>query len=208
MPFVPFEDCVQVTIQGRVDGQLTVNDLAFRSSTGPRTLADVNALVAAIGVWYDSSIATRLNEAWSGLVLTGKGLTNPNGLEVTQDFSATVGQISGEAAPNNCSMCVSFRTGLSGRSFRGRNYVPVLTNSEVTGNMIDATWAAAIVAAYNDLTFPANIGILPGGWEWVVLSRFAGGVERSVGVFTEITNVLVTDLVVDSQRRRLPGRGR
>lgn len=207
MPFIPFEDCVTVTVQGQVDGQLTINDLSFRSSTGPRSLADVQALVAAVGVWYDSSIASRLNEAWTGLRLTGKGLTNPNGLIVVQDFTATVGQIAGEAAPNNCTMAVSFQTGLSGRSFRGRNYVPCLTNSQVTGNYIDSTWAQSIVDAYSDLTFPANIGILPGGWEWVVLSRKSGGVDRSVGVFTEITNVVVTDLVVDSQRNRLPGRG-
>lgn len=208
MPFVPFEDCVQVTIQGHVDGQLTVNDLAFRSSTGPRSLADVNALATAIESWYDGGMAGLLNEAWAGSLITAKGLTNPNGLIVEHDFSYSVGGVSGEAAPNNCSMCVSFRTGLSGRSFRGRNYVPVLTNSQVTGNMIDSAWATSVVNEYAALVFPASVGVLPGGWEWVVLSRFAGNVERTTGVFTEITNVLVTDLVVDSQRRRLPGRGR
>jgi len=208
MPFVPFEDCVQLTIEGHVDGQLTINDLAFRSSIGPRSAADVFQLANAVGQWYIGFMVTLLNEAWIGSRVTAKGLTNQNGLTAEVSLLGNDGAITGEAAPNNCSMCVSFRTGAAGRSNRGRNYIPVLTNSQVSGNMIDSAWAADVVAAYAMLTFPASVDVLPGGWIWVVLSRFSGGVERTVGQFTEINNVLVSDLVVDSQRRRLPGRGR
>jgi len=208
MPFVPFEDCVKVTIEGHVDSQLVINDLAFRSSTGPRSAADVLALITALRDWWDGSMNPLLNVAYLGSRITGKGLTNAVGLVLELAMNGNDGQVSGEAAPNNCTMAVSFRTGLAGRSNRGRNYVPCLTNSEVTGNVIDGAFIANVIAAYAQLVFPANVGVIPGGWEWVVLSRFSGGVERTVGVFTEITSVTVADNIVDSQRRRLPGRGR
>jgi len=114
--------------------------------------------------------------------------------------------VTGEAAPNNCSMAVSFRTAVSGRSNRGRNYVPVLTNSQVSENLIDSSWAQDVVNAYSELLFGG--GALPAGWVWVVVSRFTGGLPRTVGTFNEIFSVLVTDLIVDSMRTRLPGRGK
>jgi len=46
-----------------------------------------------------------------------------------------------------------------------------------------------------------------------VASRFSGvdgdgkPIPRTAGVVTPISNVIVVDRVLDSQRRRLPGRG-
>jgi hypothetical protein len=103
-------------------------------------------------------------------------------------------------------MAVSFRSALSGRSFRGRNYIPCLTNSQVTGNLIDVSWQGDIINAYAELLFGG--GALPAGWVWVVVSRFTNNLPRVTGIFSEVFSVLVTDTIVDSQRRRLPGRGK
>lgn len=206
MPFVPVPDCVQCKIEGRIDGQQTINDLYFRSTTGPRSAADVQALSDAIAIWYGDTMAPLLNEGWSAVRVTSMGLSSPTPFVAESTMTGVVGGVSGEAAPNNCTMCVSFRTGLGGRSNRGRNYVPCLTNSQVVGNLIDAGWAADIVAGYNALVFPTSV--LPSGWIWVVVSRVSGGVERVEGVFHEVFSCLVGDLIVDSMRTRLPGRGR
>lgn len=203
--FQPAPDCVQVTVEGSLDGQLTINDLFFRSTIGPRTAPDVVALTAAIAGWWGDSIATRINHNWSGRVAKGRGLSSANPFVALVSMVGSDGQISGDQLPNNCSMAVHFGTGLSGRSFSGRNYIPVLSRSDVVGNFVDADWASSIVNAYSDLIFPGPI--VPDGWIWVVVSRVQGGVRPAEALFHEILSTSVVDLVVDSQRRRLPGRG-
>ena len=75
----------------------------------------------------------------------------------------------------------------------------------MTENTIDSTFASNIVGAYLQLVNPSTV--LPAGWIWVVVSKQASGLPRTAGVFTEVFQALVVDLIVDSQRRRLPGRG-
>lgn len=205
MAFIPVADCAQIRVEGRVDGQQTINDLYFRHTTGPIAAADLLALANAMETWASAAYAPVLNEAWSGVQITARDLTSQVGFAAVASLSGIVGGTAGEAAPNNCTMAVSFRSAFSGRSFRGRNYVPCLTNSQVTGNNIDADWAQSVVDAYALLLFGG--GSLPAGWVWVIVSRFTLGAPRVSGVFNEVFSVLVSDLIVDSQRRRLPGRG-
>jgi len=206
MAFIPVPDCVHIKIEGRVDNQTTINDLYFRSTIGPRSASDVNGLNNTIAGWYMTNMAPLLNEAWTGVKATARGLSNVVGFTAESSMLGSVGGVTGEAAPNNCSMAVSFRTGLAGRSNHGRNYVPCLTNSQVIGNTIDSDWANDVLGAYGLLIFPSVD--IPSGWIWVVVSRFTGGAPRLTGTFQEIISVNVSDLIVDSMRTRLPGRGR
>lgn len=205
MPFIPVEDTAHIRIEGRADGQQSINDLYFRHSTGPIAAADMVGLVTAIRTWYTDTMAPLLNENWVATAVHGRDLTAPIAAVADLGFTSVQGGVTGEAAPNNCSMAVSFRSGLAGRAYRGRNYVPMLTNSEVSGNYIDPAFATGIVDGYSELLFGG--GALPAGWVWVIVSRFLNNEPRVAGIFTEVFSVLVTDLVVDSQRRRLPGRG-
>lgn len=204
MTFIPVPNCAQVRFEGRLDGQQCINDLYFRHTTGAIAAADLQGLAAALGLWYGGTLVPLLNEAYSSVAVHARDLTAAIGFTADQAMPA-VGGVSGEAAPNNCTMAVSFRTSLSGRSNRGRNYIPCLTNSQVNGNDIDAGFASDVVAAYSALLFGG--GGVPAGWVWVIVSRFTLGLPRVTGTFQEVFSVLVTDLVVDSQRRRLPGRG-
>lgn len=206
MPFIPVPDCVQVKIEGSLDGQMTINDLYFRSTIGPRSAADVIALNNAVASWYGTDIALNLNVAWLGRKTTARGLTNANAFQAESSLLGVDGAVTGEAMPNNVTMAVKFATGLSGRSYHGRNYVPGLSDTIVDGNNIDPDWAALIVTGYSNLIFPT--AAIPSGWIWVVVSKFANNEPRTEGIFTEVIAVSVTDLTVDSMRTRLPGRGR
>lgn len=205
MPFQPVPDTAHLKIQGRVDGQLTINDLYFKHTTGTITGADLQTLCTLVGTWFGAELAPLFNEAYEGTKIVGRDLTDAAGFVAEQSLVGVVGLVSGEAAPNNCSMAVSFRTPLAGRNFRGRNYVPVLSNSEVTGNNIDLDFIANVIAAYKLLIFPGSSS--PPGWSWSIVSRVFSGVVGPIGLATEITNVTVTDNIVDSMRTRLPGRG-
>jgi hypothetical protein len=121
----------------------------------------------------------------------------------------------GTSTPNiyalGSTFVVSFRTDLRGRSFRGRNYVIGLTEDMVDGNSLEAGVSEPWRLAYAHLgTLVADID-----WTWVVVSRFSGvsgsppePTPRVAGVTTPITSVVVVDQFIDSQRRRLSGRGR
>lgn len=206
MAFVPVENTAKIVIMGVVDGQEVDNDLYFRHTTGVITQADLVTLVGEVATWMSTQYAPILNVAWSGRKVTGRALDFSFGFVAEVDLSSAAGGTSGEAAPNNCTMAIKFGTNFAGRSFRGRNYVPVLTNSEVSGNVIDSAFINSVILVYEQL-LPGGLS-QPPGWSWSVVSLVTLGAPRVAGVFTEITSVTVTDNIVDSQRRRLPGRGK
>lgn len=106
--------------------------------------------------------------------------------------------------PNNVTLSISFRSGLTGRSSRGRNFILGMTEDQVAQNLVAPAVIAAYVAAYEQL-LPAASRL--GSAIWVVYSQYSGGVIRPSGTFNFVLSVVVVDNVVDSQRRRLPGRG-
>jgi len=75
--------------------------------------------------------------------------------------------------------------------------------ADVEGNGISPYWAAAIVAAFEGFITEA----VSSGFAWVVVSTIAEGVLRELGVASPVIAAAVTDLAIDSMRRRLSGRG-
>lgn len=206
MAFIPVPNVAHVLIQGDVDGQECDNDLYFVHTTGAIAASDLSNLALGIGTWWAGGMLSILNEAYTFRRTRARDLTTAVGFVVESSFTPTPGGVSGEAAPNNCTMSISFRTAFAGRNFRGRNYVPCLTNAEVTGNHIGSTFIGDCITQYSELI--SGGGSTPAGWTWVVVSRFLNNLPRTTGVFNEIFSVIVVDDIVDSQRRRLPGRGK
>jgi hypothetical protein len=116
-----------------------------------------------------------------------------------------LGSGTADPLPNNVALCVSFRTEGRGRSARGRNYISGHAETSLSGNTFNATVSNGIRDAYEELL---DATTYTGSWTWVVLSRFEDGVARAAGLVQPVTAVVLTDTTVDSQRRRLPGRGR
>lgn len=211
MAFIPVPNVAQIRLEGRIDNQQTINDLYFFQDGGFGELELAN-LTANVFSWWNTSIVTLLNEGFTSLRASARELTTQDGLAFETGSGSSAGSVVGEAAPNNVAPAVSFRTGLAGRSFRGRNYIPGVSNTNITGNNVATDWRDDIVAGYNLLLVGGTV--LPAGFIWVVVSRFSGvdvdghPVPRLAGIATTITSVLFTDTIVDSQRRRLPGRGK
>ena len=91
-----------------------------------------------------------------------------------------------------------------GRSFRGRNYVVGVPQDQVVDiNHVQSSYAAAWIDTYSELLE----GTFEEGQQWVIVSRFEDGSPRETGIASEVLTVTVVDDVIDSQRRRLPGRG-
>jgi hypothetical protein len=101
-------------------------------------------------------------------------------------------------------LAIKFGTGRSGRSYRGRMYWPQLLAPAVVDNEVDLTTTGIYVAAMQD--FFENIESSVGDVH-VVVSYQNDCEWRTEGVPTPVTSYSVADFHVDSQRRRLSGRG-
>lgn len=210
MAFVPVLNTIECEIRMELHGQKIENTLYFKPVL-PEGLGNTVALGNAILVWWASTLAPNLSEdlILRELYMTDLTTAESGTLTVPAPAPAPVGGRTSDSLPGNCALCVSFRTGMRGRSRRGRNYVPGLAELDVADSRVDATRADAIVAAYEALA----TAIAAEDWTHVVVSRFSGvdaqgnPIPRAAGVTTEVTAYVIVDTVVDSQRRRLPSRG-
>lgn len=132
----------------------------------------------------------------------GLSLDGPEG--PTGEYSPvapTPGVLFDQAATNQDTLSVSFRTGFSGRGRRGRNYWIGLTEPMIANNRVAAGPLADIAGYYDGMITP---GVLPGAAIWGVYSRRFNNADRLIGLFTPITEVVIVNDVVDTQRRRMP----
>jgi len=201
--FVPVPNTAQINVVYEQDGQEVENVLYYTKTTTP-TLEDLGALVDVVNAYIRDTLIPILATTIKLVRTVGVLLDVIDGLQVinTTGLPASGGDAN-PALPNSVAFCISVRTANRGRSFRGRNYIPGLAEDLVTGNTVHSSTAAGLVSIWDGLTAIAG----DDGWARTVVSRVNAGVPRTVGVATPVTNVLAVDNTVDSQRRRLPGRG-
>jgi len=202
MAFQPAPSIAGCVLEGRVDNQLTINDLYFFSS-GTITQASLQSLSDNLAVWFTDNLAPLLSDDWSAVRVRCSDLTTATGV-VAETAAAQAGGISGEANPNNVAACVSFRTAQRGRSGRGRNFVPGIPGSLVTLNTLDSTFITDLIAVYTSMI---GVGTFTAGWQWVVLSRVTGGSPRANGIGLPVTSVTMVGNSVRSMRSREIGHG-
>ena len=202
MAFQPVPNVAQVTISGKQDSQLTINDLYFEAS-GAITGASLTNLATNVGNWLSTSLAPLLSQDWSSTVVRAVDLSSATGLTGESPINVT-GGVGTEAAPNNVAACVSLRTAQRGRSGRGRNYVPGIPNAEITLNTLSNTFIGNLIDAYFILV---GAGSFTPGWELVIVSRQTAGALRPTGLAIPVVNVLMTTPYVRSMRSREVGHG-
>jgi len=202
MAFIPAPNVAQISLRYTRDFQQLENTLYFLRDA-PVDLAGLEALGLAVQGWWITTHRAQVSNSVSYREIFARDLTVQSGLErqfITDPPLS--GAVSGDAVPSNVSLAVSFRTGFAGRSFRGRNYIPPINEGQITANRVLPAVQANWVTIYEELLTTA-----PSDWTWVVLSRYANNAPRPEAVATPVIGVQVVDDIVDSQRRRLPGRG-
>jgi len=200
MVYVPAQNTLQVELRGLLGGQ-DVETVQYFQRLDTIETAEVEALFD----WYEAVFIPSLQPSaanvmsWDEIYATD--LTTQTSPTYTRVISpAVVGIIASDSVPGSVACCVSFRTNNRGRGSRGRNYVPGLSELDVTVNALALTRINTLVATYELLL---GGGTFPAGWNWVIVSRFLNLLPRIVALIQEIIDVLSTDITVDSQRGRL-----
>lgn len=204
MAFIPVADTVQLELFQRLHGQ-RIENVTYWQKVGGYGFGDATELWNAALLWWTTDLAPQLS---SDITLIGGKITDLSSASgFSLDFTAPTpnpaGVIGVGALPGNVALCVSLRSAGRGRSSRGRNFVAGLPESKVVGNTVDTATVAGIEGAYGALR---DTGMST-GWTMVVASRFANKLPRTAGATFEVLTVRIVDPYVDSQRRRLTGRG-
>lgn len=210
MAFQPCPETAEVRLQGIMYSQQVENVFHVRVSTTP-TLADLTTIANTVNDWATGTYATHQSNSvqWTQIVVTD--LNTAGGIQHIKDMSGEGGGIITDAVKTNQdTFAVSFKTGHSGRSFAGRVYVlAVPLGYYNTPNTLNPLNAAAYVTVFDTLRIDLNTAGFPLG----VLSRYNKDAvptpphKRATGLLSDVVSVTTKDNIVDSQRRRLPGRG-
>lgn len=213
MPFNAISGVSRATIRHDFRGQQCINTMYFLHSSGAPSGLSMGALLAGLADLWSSNIMPLLSSdlLFSSILL--RDLTTENGLEVVGDAGASGPGGAGDALPNNIAACVSVRTPFAGRHYRGRLYLGGIPRAAVAENTIDPAFQSDILTAL--LPFIGD-GLVAAGWQWVVVAQSQKNpgtpppesIPIPGGIVTPVTGVVFVDGIVDSQRRRLPGRGK
>jgi len=204
IPFIPVDETVLVEMRMSLYAQKIENTLYF-TKTGGWEAADFTALHNALLVWWTDTWAVGVASQVSlrEIAITDLSSESATSSVVPAPTPNPTGHVTGLSLPGGSALCVAFRTLKRGRSFRGRNYVPGIGENRRSGNQVLSTMVADMQTAYNALIpLAADLGV-----DWVVVSRFANKLPRVTGIATKVNAAAVVDDNIDSQRRRLTGRG-
>ncbi len=109
----------------------------------------------------------------------------------------------GDLTPGNVAFCITHTTGLTGRSARGRTYFGGFSEEDVTGDSLIVTRAQNLRNALSSM----RTTTIDAGWSPVVVKRYDDKVLLPTAITLPVTGYRYTDTILDSQRRRLSGRG-
>lgn len=202
MAFIPAPNAIRICLQMEWTGQTVEICIGVLKNAAVVT-ADLTTVTTAMEAWRialhrDLTSQDLTYKQWYALSLTTS--TSPS--LITPITANITGNDTAGTVPNNVALVTTFQTDLRGRSYRGRTYMPGISRSNVsTPTEISAGYALQASTAYAGIN-----AALPAGYTHVVLSYQNNGVARTNAARTPVV-AYRTEVRLDSQRRRLEGRG-
>jgi hypothetical protein len=202
MAFQAVVNCAEVVLRGLALTKPIANVIGFKFGSYP-VQADLQALADTVDAWVGTDYLPLVSNQTTYLVTHVRGLTFENDQEAFAATATGPGTQSGSAMPANATLCMTLRSGFTGRSARGRFYSwPFSSSVLVDAQTVLSTYGTAMASALNHLKTLAAVD----AWQMVIISRFALGVQRPAGVTFPVTAIESRNTLVDSQRGRLaPG---
>jgi len=205
--FQPVPKTIEAKTFYTLGGQEIVNSFYAQTTT-----AVTDAMVAEIADIVGTWVTTHLLPALSSSVTYNRTIATDLSSEGSfQTINATGGGSVGGGfamtAPNNEAIAVHRQTGRSGKYQKSRIYLFGLADDNMSDfNHLGTAAAAAILSIMEDLDAAITAGV-EATYITGYPQRVLDGVRLLVANFIQSTGWSFVDLVLDSQRRRLPGRG-
>jgi len=200
MAFQSVPETAEAVIIADVAGKSMVNVLGFKFATG-YTQNDIDALALAVSTRVGSGYRPFLTAGCTYLGTLVRGLELPNDYSKLDVTGAGLGAVGGAQNPNNVTLCITLRTGFTGRSARGRFYaLPTGVSEFSAANVFSSAYGNGLVTLLTNIK--ADAGAI--GWSLCVISRFAAHATRPVGITFPVATIQYRNLIADSQRGRLP----
>lgn len=217
MPFIPAVNTAQLKVNQSLHGQTVQNVWYFTNETGWST-TELQALCNIVITWWNDHYADNVHSDLHLVSVSARDMTEPDaaGVEIQAPALSGGNLNTGGGLPGNVALTVKFKSGLTGRNRNGRTYLAGFSEEEVNGNAITDVRRDGILNAFGQL----RDTITGAGYQPVVASFYDGTelvelpngesrfkpVPRATALLTDIEQY-TADTNLDSQRRRLAGRG-
>lgn len=197
--FVPFTNAAETICKGVIASVgVTITMGMEWLGSGHFTPTDMSALNTAIQGWLHNDLTSFQATTFEWYEITTYDLVSSSAPVVTTGITEP-GVGTAFAAANQVAAVVTFLTGNRGRSFRGRNFIPGVDQNAILNTIaLKVASQTALTGYYNNLP----TALSGTNFQHVVLSRYAGGVARTLGVATQVTSYYARQ-GLKTQRRRL-----
>lgn len=204
MRFTKIPRTVQANIVMSYFGETVENTFYFTDDTD-FTLAEFGLLGETFAQWVGDVWAYGFVSTLLFDHVTLRDLTVADSYIADYPITVTATPATGAGMPGNVSLAIARKSIYAGRSKRGRIYLVGLSEAFVTGNTVDSTFIADHVGFLNGLDEYLADAAVP--FLSSIVSRINVGGITPTGTSTLIFRWEAVDGNVDSQRRRLAGRG-
>jgi hypothetical protein len=185
------------------DNQQCQNIYHYQNPTSPSD-ADMIAIAGHFKDWWNTEFKSAMPGALTLRNITCTDLTNFNGNEIVYvtGLPLTGLDVTHNPYPNNVTLAVKWLTGFRGRSFRGRTYHLGMTEDQALRNVMTVAALAFYNNAYGKLLDGTYIPV-----NHLCITSFRHNNAPRSSASSSLVTGLSIDPTIDSQRRRLPGRG-
>jgi len=203
MAFVPVPNTAKITVRGTLGGQLIINTLHVQKA-GTLLESDLTSIANITIGWIGAVHRNNISSLFRWDAINVLNLTSDSAPSYDAPISpAIVGVNTSGSVSNNVAYVISFRSLARGRSSRGRWYSAGTPLNQVASTItVSAAYSSAMGASFTQWFNNLRVA----DYTPVVVSTFTDGAQRSEGVTFPIV-AIIADLNLDSQRRRLEGRG-
>lgn len=204
-PFQPVLNGAETIINATLDDQECFTILHWFNLSGVVNQSALDLLLDGVEAGWRTYALPLLPVNYVFISVKAKALATQNGVagEVFVPLPNIGTYGGGPFLPNNDSIAITHKASISGKAGRGRSFWPALPRQVVVGNYVSSAYASSCVGVFDQI----QIDLLGDNWQFSVLSKVLNKAPRLYGLLSPVTSNGVTDLVVDSMRRRLPKRG-
>jgi hypothetical protein len=200
MTFQSAPDCAEAVIQATYGGVNIANVLNFKK-TGGYDQDAIDALAELVDAAVGDAYLPICNSQVGYTSTLVRGLTESVDLTASRSTNAGSGALTSNPLPANVTLCATLKTGFTGRSARGRFYAfPTAQGQLASADAFISDYGDGLIAFLQEVKDNAFLA----DWKLIVLSRSNGGARRGTAIGTNVSAVVLRNLLSDSQRHRLP----